>query len=63
MKKKAQATGKFLDNIWNVAVLVAVAFAGVSVIFNINTPTLIANVTGSVLAAEVLFKIYRLQSK
>ena len=63
MKKKAEATSKFLDNIWNVAVLVAVTFAAIAVVFKIDTPQTVAYVAGAILAAEVLFKVYRLQSK
>ncbi|MCA9313065.1 hypothetical protein KDA08_01930 [Candidatus Saccharibacteria bacterium] len=63
MKKKAQATGKFLDNLWNVAVLVAVTFAAVAVAFNISTIKTLSYTVASILLADVLFKVYKLQSK
>ncbi len=63
MKKKAQATTKFLDNLWNVAVLVAITFAAVTVAFNVDTIKTLSYAVAAVLITDVLFKVYKLQSK
>ena len=63
MKKKAQATTKFLDNVWNVAVQVAITFAAVTVAFNGDTIKTLSYAVAAVLITDVLFKVYKLQSK
>lgn len=63
MKKKAQEASKFLDNIWNVAILAAVVYAAVAVSFTVDTPQTAAYVVGSLLIVDALYKVYKLQSK
>lgn len=63
IKAASKKTTKFLDNLWNVAVLVAVTFAAVAVAFNISTIKTLSYTVASILLADVLFKVYKLQSK
>lgn len=63
IKAASKKTTKFLDNVWNVAVLVAVTFAAVTVAFNVDTIKTLSYAVAAVLITDVLFKVYKLQSK
>mgnify|MGYP003436094393 FL=1 len=63
IKAASKKTTQFLDNVWNVAVLVAITFAAVTVAFNVDTIKTLSYAVAAVLITDVLFKVYKLQSK